>query len=121
MANEKEILLSEHDKQCLALARKLLLEDLSVKHTINKLAQSSGINRYKLTYGFKQLYGKTIHGFAEEARMNNAKNLLADPDKTLKEIAAVNGYKRVENFITAFKKYYGITPNQFRKKGRASV
>jgi len=116
MASNKKFQLNEHDKQCLAIARDLLLKDLSERYTISELSQSSGINRYKLTYGFRQLYGNTIHAFAEAARMNNAELLLTDLTKTIKEIAALNGYRSAENFITAFKKYFGITPNQFRKK-----
>ena len=83
---------------------------------LSTLSQIAGMNRNKLTYGFKKLTGKSIHQFVIKIRMENAKLMLAANDKPIKAIALLNGYSNTENFINAFKKYCGITPSHFLNK-----
>jgi AraC-like DNA-binding protein len=115
MKKNKTVRLSEQDKKCLEDAGQFISANLSHHYTLQEISARAGINRYKLTYGFKQLFGSSIHQFLIKKRIAHAQILLQEGTKPLKEIAQLNGYKRVENFITAFKKYSGITPNRFKK------
>ncbi len=115
MRKEKNILLTERNKEALEHIKNLLLQNPAEKYTIDKLASEAGLNRHKLTYGFKQMTGYSIHQFLIKTRMENAIELLIKAEKPIKEIAGLNGYHNTQNFFTAFKKYFGLTPVKFQK------
>ena len=47
--------------------------------------------------------------------MEQALALLAQPDLNVSQVAWQLGYEHACNFVTAFKRQYGLTPNAFRK------
>ena len=66
---------------------------------------------------FKKQTGITIFDYLFERRMKEAKLLLKDPYLCVYEIADKLGYKSKTYFATAFQKYTGMTPNEYRKHG----
>ncbi len=93
----------------------LIEKDLQQHHSIASLAIYSGMNRQKLSTGFKSLFGQTIYGYYLSKRMDLAKNLLVNGDLPLKMVAKKAGYRNATNFSIAFKKFYNITPAQMRR------
>lgn len=93
----------------------LIESDLKRYHNIASLAVYSGMNRQKLTTGFKSLFGQTIYGYYLSRRMDLAKTLLITSDLPLKLVAKKAGYKSATNFSIAFKKFYNLTPAQMRR------
>jgi AraC-like DNA-binding protein len=71
-----------------------------------ELCHLFNIRLEKLQYGFKQLYGTSIHAFIQLWRMERAALLLSSPaaDKPL-----------TADFEQEFTRYYNCTPDQFRK------
>jgi AraC-like DNA-binding protein len=108
--------LTPYDLDCIALAQQLLCKDPSPRTTIDALALEIGINRNKLNYGFKYVYGVTINEFQEKQRMEKAELLLSTTRKSVKAIASLTHYCTSSRFGVVFKKTYGITPLQFRKQ-----
>ena len=47
--------------------------------------------------------------------MKKAKEFLSSTDEKVKEIASKAGYRDANYFIRAFKKYYGYTPDEYRR------
>ena len=98
-------------------ARKILESHVSSKPpTIKALSKSVALNEYKLKTGFKQLFGSSLFDWILELKMQNAKRQLLETNKPIKSIAADVGYPRTTNFITAFRKRFGITPSSLRKR-----
>ena len=91
-------------------------KDLIQHHTIETLTTYSGMNRQKLTTGFKSLFGQPIYTYYLNKRMELAKKILITTELPVKLIAKKVGYKNVANFAIALKKFYGITPGQIRKE-----
>lgn len=60
-------------------------------------------------------YGKSFQEKKTQARMSNAAVLLKDGQMRIAEIAEYLGYSSPEQFSTAFKEYYGVTPSKFRE------
>jgi AraC-like DNA-binding protein len=108
--------LRPYDLECIALAHQLLCKDPSPRITIDSLAYDIGINRNKLNYGFKQVYGVTINEFQEKQQMEKTELLLSTTRKPVKTIASLTHYCTSSRFGVVFKKTYGITPLQYRKK-----
>src|SRR5262245_47582996 len=119
MMNRKKIaIITEADKKRLIYIKELIESYPDQHHTIKNLSAKAEINRNKLTYGFKKMTGMSIHQFLILTRMINAKKILLESEQPIKAIALLKGYSHAENFINAFKKFYGLSPSQFIKKNR---
>ncbi|MCR5411261.1 MAG: AraC family transcriptional regulator [Lachnospiraceae bacterium] len=95
-------------------ARKLLGENIASDISVEELAGKVKLNRTTLQRVFKQMYGVTIFEYRTQARMQESKNLLVDNDLTVTEIAGLCGYSNASKFSAAFKKYFGLTPTDWR-------
>jgi AraC-like DNA-binding protein len=95
-------------------AKDVLLKDLNKPPTICELARIVGINEKKLKYGFREVYSQTVYGCLFEHKMNLARQLLLNTNKSIYEIALECGYDYASHFTTAFKRKYGLTPKCFR-------
>jgi len=104
------------DEELFDQVRVLLATDLKKHYTIEELAQITGMNRTKLCYGFKQLYGSSIHQYTIQLRILSAKNYLLEGELQVKVVAQECGYKTLQHFVTAFKKNTGDTPREFQKQ-----
>jgi len=97
-------------------ARNIILSDLKKHFTIPEISQQVQLNEFKLKAGFKQQFGTGIFEFLIQARMEKARKLLIETDKPIKEIASLTGYDHLTNFITAFGRYFEVTPGSLRRK-----
>jgi len=86
--------------------------DLSCK----ALSSHFFINRNQLSARFKKETGKTLNEFITHERIQRAKNLLTNTDKSLSEIASYLGFSSQSYFHTVFKRLTGQTPKEFRKQ-----
>jgi len=84
--------------------------------TIKSLARQVALNEYKLKTGFKQYFSLSIFDWLVEQRMQHAKELLLTTNRPVKEICSMVGYPRSSNFITAFRRRFGMTPRSLRQK-----
>lgn len=108
------IINSEQD--ALFIARDLILADIRKHLTIKELSQKVKLNEFKLKSGFKEVFGIGPFELLLQARMEKARELLIETDKPMKEIAALTGFEFLTNFIAAFRKYFGYTPGELRRK-----
>jgi two-component system, response regulator YesN len=63
---------------------------------------------------FKDIEGKSLSNYINEVRFNKAKALLESTDLNVAEISVKVGFSNDNYFYTAFKKFYGISPNNYR-------
>ncbi|PWM02727.1 MAG: hypothetical protein DBY05_01515 [Clostridiales bacterium] len=63
----------------------------------------------------KKITGKTIVEHLTETRMAYATHLLATTDMSILEIAMEIGYNSLSHFNHLFKKYYNISPNEYKQ------
>jgi AraC-like DNA-binding protein len=97
-------------------ARRILEDHIPIKPpTIKSLARQVALNEYKLKNGFKQYFNMPIFDWLTEQKMQHAKNLILTTNRPVKEICVVVGYPRTSNFITAFKRQFGMTPGSLRR------
>ncbi len=97
-------------------ARDMIRKNIRYHFVIREIAQKVGMNEFKLKNGFRELFGNGVYEYLRSERMQTARQLLADSGKSIKEIASMTGYRSVNSFIKAFKKMYGVTPGDFRKR-----
>ena len=65
---------------------------------------------------FKEETGKNFSNYLVDIRLNKAVDLLKRTDLKVREIAEIVGYSNLSYFSTLFKKYYGVSPFDYRNK-----
>lgn len=64
---------------------------------------------------FKEENGMNFSDYVMEYRMKEATNKLKRTDKIIREVAASVGYDNPKHFTRAFKNYFGVSPQLYRK------
>lgn len=82
--------------------------------TLDQLAAEAGLNRRKLTQGFKALFGSSVMDYALERRMFVAEKLIRE-GRPMSVIADTVGYHDQGNFSRAFKRFYGVSPRAYKQ------
>lgn len=82
------------------------------------IAQSMCLTESYISSFFKQNYGMNIHNYIEQKRMTKAAELLKGSNLATTEIIEKTGYTNMNTFYKAFKRYYGITPKEYRLVGQ---
>lgn len=97
-------------------ARKILEGHISNKPpTIRSLSKQVALNEFKLKVGFRQYFNAGIFEWLMEKKMQLAKELILNTNRPIKDICTMVGYPRTTNFITAFRRRFGYTPNSLRR------
>ncbi|WP_167859277.1 helix-turn-helix domain-containing protein [Paenibacillus cymbidii] len=78
------------------------------------IAEHLGITAKYLRTLYKKTSGESLGESINRYRMERAKSLLEHPDMSVQEAAARSGFTNINYFYTLFKKYNGLTPNEFR-------
>ena len=112
--------LSQLDLHRIAAARQLIDEQWHEKLTLDQIARSSGINRSKLSRGFRQLYHCTVSEALAERRLAEARRQLIATDLPVSLIGYRSGYLNNASFTRAFGRRFGQSPSDFRACGVAA-
>lgn len=91
-------------------------ENLSNKITLGMLARDVCMNESYLSRIFKSETGKNLMYYINEVKMDRALELLRDKNIMVKEVSAMVGIDDQFYFNKLFKKFYSISPSDFRKK-----
>jgi AraC-like DNA-binding protein len=95
-------------------AKTIIEKSIDDPPSIRELARLVGLNEFSLKKGFRDTFQTTIYGYVNELKMEQARQLILEGDKTIHEIASLAGYKNPQHFTVAFKKYYGYLPSKLR-------
>lgn len=80
------------------------------------IAQKLGYHPYYLSSLFKKHLGKTLSEYLLEVRLKFGLDLLIHTNTSVKEIAFKCGFINPEHFSVRFKKTYGTSPLNYRKR-----
>lgn len=86
--------------------------------SLNSAADHIGVSANYLSAIFSQNMQKTFVEYMTEKRIDKAKKLLKQTDKTSGEIAKEVGYKDAHYFSFVFKKLQGCSPREYRAEKR---
>ncbi|UUZ80280.1 AraC family transcriptional regulator [Paenibacillus sp. P26] len=85
-------------------------EDLSISFFTEKYF----ISKEHLIRLFKQKYGRGLYEYILKVRMERAKEPLSDPAVKIQTVCEKVGYNDTNYFSKAFKKYVGVSPQEYR-------
>ena len=106
---------SESDLMRLQKARGILATRFNPVPSTSDIARELGINETKLKRGFKALFGKPVHEYGRECRMQYAMQLLRDRHLPISRVTEEAGYGHQTTFASAFKQRFGYRPKDVRK------
>ncbi len=89
---------------------------LSEPVSVEKMAEEFYLSRPYLSGKFKQETGQTLTDFILREKTEEAKRLLRYSDKPLSAIGTYLGFSSHGHFSRVFKKYAGMTPNEYRER-----
>ncbi len=112
--------LKQCDGERLVEARRLIDEHWSEKLTLGQIARTCGLNRTKLTRGFRELYRCSIAEALAEKRLGEARRQLLATDLPVGIIGYRSGYSNNASFTRAFGRRFGISPSDYRATGVAA-
>ncbi len=86
--------------------------------SIPLIASHTGVSAIYLNRIFKLSTGKTLSEYLNDYRISQSLPMLEDTSETISSISQAVGYSDVRSYIRFFKKFYGMTPSEYRKKHR---
>lgn len=104
---------SPYIKKCLLIIEKKLNE----KITVTMLAEECGITADYLSQLFKKEMGEKISSYILRHKLELAQTLIFDGFDNSK-ICYMLGFSSQSHYISAFKKQFGVTPNEYLKTMR---
>ena len=112
--------LSSGDWRRIVEARRMIDERWHEKLTLETIARACGLNRDKLTRGFRIMYDCSIAEALAARRLRQAGLMLRTTDKPVSSIGYANGYLNNASFARAFSRHYGVSPSDYRAARMAS-
>lgn len=88
--------------------------------TLKDLAAFFNYSERQIQRIIKSSTGMSFSENIQKLKMHRAARLLANPDISITAVADELGYSDAGNFRHVFKKYYGMTPMEFREQKKSS-
>lgn len=99
----------------LTIARDYLSSCYGEDITLERLAETCYLNPFYLLREFKKFYHITPHQFLVQVRLREAERLISTSQIPIAVIVQEVGFQDPTSFNRLFKKYYGVSPNSYRK------
>ena len=84
--------------------------------TLEKLAEEVYLSPAYVSRFFKKKTGQNFQDYLIEKRMERAAVLLEEVRYQVRDVSELVGYSNPFNFTRTFKKFYGVTPKDYRKE-----
>lgn len=80
------------------------------------LSDMSGLSKYHFRRVFQTVSGENIGSYIQRLRLEHIAHLLVSTDFTINQILEQTNYQTKFSLAKAFKKHFGMTTSQYRKK-----
>lgn len=111
-----EISSSNSEEEMVAVAFLQYIKEHYQNITLEDIAKHFHFTEPYTSKLIKKATGKTFSQLLQRIRMDNAILLLKNTDISISAVGESIGYMNPENFIRLFKKYYDISPGEYRNK-----
>ena len=111
---------SADDTRRMMAARRIIEERSHEKLTLHAIARACGVNRAKLTRGFREMFDCTVAEALASRRLSEAERLLLTTDLPVSSVGYRAGYLNNASFARAFGRRFGRTPSSHRAQALAA-
>ena len=102
--------------EILTRAINIMKSDFSVEPSLDELVSYLKVSKATLLRLFTRHFGSTPISYWQKLKMHSARQLLVTTDISIKELAVQYGFKNQFYFSTVFRRYYGTSPREYRRK-----
>ncbi|MCR5120392.1 MAG: helix-turn-helix domain-containing protein [Lachnospiraceae bacterium] len=106
----------ERSTDIIKTARDYIRDNFSKEISLDDVSREVNISPYYFSKLFKEATGENFIEYLTNIRIEKAKELLTDSDKSMKEICMECGYQDPNYFSRTFKKNTGLTPTEYKVK-----
>lgn len=99
-----------------SLALTMVRQGTDRRVTVGEAASAVGLSGSRFEHLLRQETGSTFRELLRGARLSEATSLVSDLRFRIKEVAARCGYASTPCLTRAFKREFGMTPTQYRRK-----
>lgn len=104
-----------------ALAQQLIDQQYDRKWTLAGLSAECGVSPHHLVDLFTRHIGVPPHRYLTRTRLENARDALSETDIGVADLALELGFSSGQHFATAFKRFTGLSPYQYRQAVRTGA
>lgn len=109
-------MLEEQNHLHLNKAINYIVENFTEPPNLEAVSKVSGFSKFHFHRLFKTFTGETLNQFTRRIRLERAAFiLLFDKERTITDIALSCGFSNSQNFATAFKKHFHMTPKAYKQ------
>lgn len=112
---ELKIRMNREEIEQMLKIEELLLADMAKAPTIIQLAREAAMSPSKLKKQFKDVFGQPIYEYYQKKRMQKARELLQEGNRSVKSVGIEMGFANLSNFSLAFRKEFGELPSDVIK------
>jgi AraC family transcriptional regulator len=90
---------------------------------LDAVSQQAGLSPFHFLRLFARVLGVTPHQYLVRCRLRRAARLLADPVRSVTDVAYDVGFADLSNFVRTFRRAAGVSPRAFRRcaKGERKI
>lgn len=100
----------------ISLAIYMMNSQCQNNYTLDEYAKMCNLSSYRFCHKFKEKTGMSPMIYRKLCRLKKSRVLMrVYPDRTISDIAELVGFESPSYFCSAFKKYFNITPNDYKK------
>ena len=99
-----------------------IAENLGSDMPLSKLAQIANFSPFHFQRLFKSIVNETPKQYIKRLRLEAAAHyIVLNDDTTILKVALLYGFTSLEAFSRAFKNYYGLSPDNFRREKEDNI
>jgi AraC-like DNA-binding protein/mannose-6-phosphate isomerase-like protein (cupin superfamily) len=92
-----------------------LKSEFYLNNTLDEAAQATCLSRRRFTELFRQVTGESWREYVQRLRLEHARKLLLETDKSIAAILFESGFDDVSHFYRVFKRTYDVSPQALRR------
>ena len=101
---------------CIQKAIRYIQQNTNQHLTVGDVASYVGFSKSYFSAYFKKTLGFSVSAFILRCKLEEGKELLQYTNKSISTISTFLCFSSQSHFQTAFKKQFGMTPNEYRRK-----
>lgn len=112
---------SKHSQFYVSQMLEFIAENYDTSLSVNQVAEHVKLNSNYAMGIFQSVMQLTMKQYITAMRINHARVLLSDSDKTVFDIALTAGFNSSSRFYDTFRKVVGMTPQKYRKMTKSQI
>lgn len=113
--DKQQIERNSRDDKPILETKKYINDHFFMNMTLEEVSDQIGMNPTYLSSLFKKKTGIGFIEYLTQVRIEEAKELLSNPNRSISDTAGEVGYKDAKHFTRQFKKIVGLSPAEYRK------